>query len=325
MEEKYVSSVSRADSAPSRHHSGDWSDRFRKNNDALQCSDRNQQAGHQDHHHRRSRGISAAWHQPDSGPRKIGLTFAQSLRSILRHDPDVVLVGEIRDLETAENAIQASLTGHLVFSTLHTNDASGAFTRMVDMGVEPFLVASTVEAIMAQRLVRKLCLECREPYEHYGDEAPSDFPLPTWCGPIYRAKGCRKCRNLGYSGRMGIYELSSPTRKFAPSRTTARAPGRSNRPPFATEWSLCVKTAGRKCSPDSPRRGDFPSDQGRSPDGRAAGDRYRRAELDEWLRVLAGLPAAYRRSRMTPPPFPEFYRAFLKYTGKLRKTTNRKW
>jgi type II secretion system protein E len=138
---------------------------------------------------------------------KIGLTFAQSLRSILRHDPDVVLVGEIRDLETAENAIQASLTGHLVFSTLHTNDASGAFTRMVDMGVEPFLVASTVEAIMAQRLVRKLCLECREVSEHYGDEAPSDFPFADVVGPIYHAKGCRKCRNLGYSGRMGIYEL----------------------------------------------------------------------------------------------------------------------
>ena len=94
---------------------------------------------------------------------KIGLTFAHSLRSILRHDPDVVLVGEIRDLETAENAIQASLTGHLVFSTLHTNDAAGAFNRMGDMGVEPFLVSSTVEAIMAQRLVRRLCTHCREP------------------------------------------------------------------------------------------------------------------------------------------------------------------
>jgi type II secretion system protein E len=138
---------------------------------------------------------------------KIGLTFAQSLRSILRHDPDVVLVGEIRDLETAENAIQASLTGHLVFSTLHTNDASGAFTRMVDMGVEPFLVASTVEGIMAQRLIRKLCPECKEPYDALADEIPSDFPFADLSGPIYRAKGCRKCRNLGYSGRMGIYEL----------------------------------------------------------------------------------------------------------------------
>ena len=107
---------------------------------------------------------------------KIGLTFAASLRSILRHDPDIVLVGEIRDLETAENAIQASLTGHLVFSTLHTNDAPSAYTRLVDMGVEPFLVASTVEAVMAQRLVRTLCKECREPYQPKRDELPKDFP-----------------------------------------------------------------------------------------------------------------------------------------------------
>lgn len=138
---------------------------------------------------------------------KIGLTFGQSLRSILRHDPDVVLVGEIRDVETAENAIQASLTGHLVFSTLHTNDAAGAFTRMVDMGVEPFLVASTVEAVMAQRLVRRLCRECGAPYEPPSSELPSDFPYDQMEQPIYQAVGCRKCRQVGYSGRMGIYEL----------------------------------------------------------------------------------------------------------------------
>src|SRR6187551_4012923 len=107
---------------------------------------------------------------------KIGFTFAASLRSILRHDPDIVLVGEIRDLETAENAIQASLTGHLVFSTLHTNDAAGAYTRLVDMGVEPFLVASTVEAVMAQRLVRKLCNLCKESYTPSYDDLPADFP-----------------------------------------------------------------------------------------------------------------------------------------------------
>lgn len=138
---------------------------------------------------------------------KIGLTFAHSLRSILRHDPDIVLVGEIRDVETAENAIQASLTGHLVFSTLHTNDAAGAFTRMVDMGVEPFLVASTVEAIMAQRLVRRLCRHCRAPYEPDADDLPTDFPLDELSGPLYRNVGCRQCRNSGYAGRMGIYEL----------------------------------------------------------------------------------------------------------------------
>ncbi len=107
---------------------------------------------------------------------KIGLTFAASLRSILRHDPDIVLVGEIRDMETAENAIQASLTGHLVFSTLHTNDAAGAYTRLVDMGVEPFLVASTVEGVMAQRLVRRLCTQCKESYVPDESELPSDFP-----------------------------------------------------------------------------------------------------------------------------------------------------
>lgn len=148
---------------------------------------------------------------------KIGLTFAASLRSILRHDPDVVLVGEIRDLETAENAIQASLTGHMVFSTLHTNDAAGAYTRMVDMGVEPFLVASTVEGVMAQRLVRCLCSECKAPYEPSEDELPPDFPYELWKKigtPLYRAVGCRTCRNLGYTGRIGLYELMVTTEEL---------------------------------------------------------------------------------------------------------------
>lgn len=139
---------------------------------------------------------------------KIGLTFAASLRSILRHDPDVVLIGEIRDRETAENAIQASLTGHMVFSTLHTNDAAGAFTRIVDMGVEPFLVSSTVEGIMAQRLVRRLCPECKEQYTPAEEDLPNDFPWEKLCGQgLWRSVGCRTCRNVGYAGRMGIYEL----------------------------------------------------------------------------------------------------------------------
>jgi general secretion pathway protein E/type IV pilus assembly protein PilB len=139
---------------------------------------------------------------------KIGLTFASSLRAILRHDPDIVLVGEIRDLETAENAIQASLTGHLVFSTLHTNDASGSFMRLVDMGVEPFLVASTIEAVMAQRLVRRLCKHCKEAYHPTKDDLPKDFPMERLEGkPLYRMVGCRECRNLGYAGRLGVYEL----------------------------------------------------------------------------------------------------------------------
>lgn len=146
---------------------------------------------------------------------KIGLTFAASLRSILRHDPDVVLVGEIRDLETAENAIQASLTGHLVFSTLHTNDAAGAYTRMGDMGVESFLVASTVEAVMAQRLVRRICEHCKEEYAPNHDELPQDFPRELLGSQkLFRAHGCRECRNVGYTGRLGVYELLVTTEEI---------------------------------------------------------------------------------------------------------------
>ncbi|MEM8668791.1 MAG: ATPase, T2SS/T4P/T4SS family [Planctomycetota bacterium] len=156
---------------------------------------------------------------------KIGLTFAHSLRSILRHDPDVVLVGEIRDLETAENAIQASLTGHLVFSTLHTNDAAGAFTRMSDMGVEPFLVAGTVEGVMAQRLLRRLCPHCKEEYRPNKVDVPEDFPWDDLGDrPIYRSVGCRECRNVGYTGRMGIYELliaNDEIRELALQRTSS--------------------------------------------------------------------------------------------------------
>ena len=147
---------------------------------------------------------------------KIGLTFSHSLRSILRHDPDIILVGEIRDLETGVNAIQASLTGHLVFSTLHTNDSAGAFTRMTDMGVEPFLVSSTVAAVMAQRLVRVLCPECKEPYQPLPEDLPTDFPAEALDSgqPLYRAVGCRACRQVGYRGRIGIFELLVSTEKI---------------------------------------------------------------------------------------------------------------
>jgi general secretion pathway protein E/type IV pilus assembly protein PilB len=142
---------------------------------------------------------------------KIGLTFAASLRSILRHDPDVILIGEMRDLETAESAIQASLTGHMVFSTLHTNDSPSAFTRMIDMGVEPFLVSSTVEGIMAQRLVRTICPDCKTAFTPEITELPLDFPMPNGKdGPpptLHKGAGCRACRQTGFRGRTGIHEL----------------------------------------------------------------------------------------------------------------------
>ncbi len=138
---------------------------------------------------------------------KIQLTFAAGLRSVLRQDPDVILVGEIRDAETAEIAIQAALTGHLVFSTLHTNDSAGAVTRLIDMKIEPFLISSSVMAILAQRLVRVLCKECREPYEIIPAEI-EELELRTSAGAtVYRAKGCETCFNTGYLGRKAIYEL----------------------------------------------------------------------------------------------------------------------
>ena len=138
---------------------------------------------------------------------KTGLTFARGLRSILRHDPDVVLIGEIRDPETARIAVQASLTGHLVFSTLHTNDAASAPTRLVDMGIEPYLVAASLEGIMAQRLVRVLCPRCK-----IADTSATTEAYRTQIGipreqTIYRAQGCDQCRLTGFHGRRAIFEL----------------------------------------------------------------------------------------------------------------------
>ena len=144
---------------------------------------------------------------------EIGLTFATALRAFLRQDPDIIMVGEIRDFETAEIAIQASLTGHLVFSTLHTNDAAGAFTRLLDMGVEPFLVASAVEAVVAQRLVRRLCGDCREIEEPRMDFMREiHFPLKHLQDKaIYTFSGCEKCRTTGFRGRIGIFEVLQVT------------------------------------------------------------------------------------------------------------------
>ncbi|OGW77986.1 MAG: type II secretion system protein GspE [Omnitrophica bacterium RIFCSPHIGHO2_02_FULL_46_20] len=146
---------------------------------------------------------------------KVELTFANGLRSILRQDPNVIMIGEMRDYETAEIAIQAALTGHLVFSTLHTNDAPGAVTRMIDMGVEPFLVSSSVIGILAQRLVRMVCSECKEKYEPTQEEL-KDMGLTGERRKIlfYRGKGCPKCLNTGYKGRAGIYEFMIPDDKI---------------------------------------------------------------------------------------------------------------
>ncbi|MHB1458223.1 MAG: type II secretion system ATPase GspE [Thermoleophilia bacterium] len=141
---------------------------------------------------------------------KAGLTFASGLRAILRSDPDIVMVGEIRDKETAQIAIEAALTGHLVLSTLHTNDAPGALTRLTEMGIEPFLTASAIECVLAQRLARKLCPNCKEPYQPT-DEALSQngFPQEVMGEDItlYKPSGCPRCNNTGYKGRLGIYEV----------------------------------------------------------------------------------------------------------------------
>jgi general secretion pathway protein E/type IV pilus assembly protein PilB len=145
---------------------------------------------------------------------KTGLTFGSGLRAILRHDPDVVLIGEIRDKETAEIAVQASLTGHLVFSTLHTNDAPGAATRLIDMGVEPYLIASSVELVLAQRLVRVICKHCKEETpqkdleklrHEYGDLVPRI---------VYRGRGCRNCLGTGFRGRRGVFEMMPMTEEI---------------------------------------------------------------------------------------------------------------
>lgn len=145
---------------------------------------------------------------------EIGFTFAKAIRAVLRQDPDIIMVGEIRDSETAHVAIQAALTGHLVLSTLHTNDAPNAIIRLLDMGIEPFLIKATLAGVLAQRLARKLCVHCR--YKDIPDSVESvlikELALPIDC--VYRAQGCSLCRSLGYKGRIGIFELLIVSRKL---------------------------------------------------------------------------------------------------------------
>jgi type IV pilus assembly protein PilB len=140
---------------------------------------------------------------------EIGLTFASSLRSFLRQDPDIIMVGEIRDFETAQIAIQAALTGHLVLSTVHTNDAPGTIGRLIDMGVEPFLIASAIILILAQRLIRKICSECKEQIQVH-PQLLIDLGIPpdeVKTFPVFKGKGCPICSNTGYKGRLGLYEV----------------------------------------------------------------------------------------------------------------------
>lgn len=143
---------------------------------------------------------------------KAGLTFASGLRSILRQDPDIIFVGEMRDTDTVEVAMRAAITGHLVFSTLHTNDAAGAITRLLDMGVEPYRLSSSIVAVIAQRLIRKVCLYCREPWEPGDDIVKAMASGRKWKGSqFYRAKGCEKCYGTGYRGRIGVFEIMPVT------------------------------------------------------------------------------------------------------------------
>jgi len=151
------------------------------------------------------------------------MTFANGLRAILRQDPNVVMVGEIRDFETAEIAIRAAMTGHVVFSTLHTNDAVGGITRLLDMGIEPFLLASVVRAFLAQRLVRTLCTHCREPSE-YPEEYLKELGFVVPEGTVlYKGRGCERCRQTVYRGRTAIYEicvLTEPLRRLVVKKGT---------------------------------------------------------------------------------------------------------
>jgi type IV pilus assembly protein PilB len=138
---------------------------------------------------------------------RVGLTFSKALRTLLRQDPDVIMVGEVRDEETARTAIQAALTGHLVFSTLHTNDAASAITRLINMGVEPYLIGAALNVVLAQRLVRRICGKCRQEYEPPRPLRKAIERMNLGIDQFFKGAGCKKCRNTGYSGRLGVHEF----------------------------------------------------------------------------------------------------------------------
>jgi type IV pilus assembly protein PilB len=156
---------------------------------------------------------------------RIGLTFSKALRTLLRQDPDVIMVGEIRDEETARTAIQAALTGHLVLSTLHTNDACGAVTRLVHMGVETYLIAAALNGVLAQRLVRRICPKCQVPYEPQRAVRKAIDRMGLTIDKFFRGAGCRRCRNTGYHGRIGIHELFVLNDEIRECVSNSPAPG----------------------------------------------------------------------------------------------------
>ena len=185
---------------------------------------------------------------------KVGLTFAAGLRAMVRADPDVIMVGEIRDRETAQIAVESALTGHLVLSTLHTNDAPSAITRLTEMGIEPFLVASALDCVLAQRLARMLCANCKqrtiipaEVLRENGYKALVDLEA-------YEPVGCRRCGGSGYRGRLGIYEVMTLSAEIRVAwRSSAARPMRFARSPYARGCARCATTAWRRSARASPR------------------------------------------------------------------------
>ena len=222
---------------------------------------------------------------------KIGLTFAAGLRAILRQDPDVVLIGEIRDQETAEIAVQASLTGHLVFSTLHTNDAPGAATRLIDMGIEPYLVASSLEMVVAQRLVRLICKHCKEPRCRSGSRQAAATSSATGARRALPRPGCRDCQGTGYRGRQGVFEMMPVTDEIR-ALILERAP--SHEHPQGRGQAGHAKPARRRLAPDP--RGPHDGRRGHAEhEGRRSRRRFNSTRCTGGREADA--PAALRRGR----------------------------